>query len=703
MTARQPAGPDGAPAAGRAPALILVQHAHQHLVAAGYDSREDVFDLHRALAALICEHLATRVPLALHVSGTLTTALTWHVPTFADLVRRALEEGVVELVGSAYAQNVMPLFSREHNLRQLNETLRLYRHHYGVEPEQVRCMWVPERVWNTEALAEVVSSPDLPNGGYTAVLLDDRHAYRTAGPDPAHAYRTEVSRAAFDAGSAPAAACAGRDPFAGRALPGGDGRHLGAYRVAGAERLVVLPMSSELRYVLPLQSQSQMAQLARLAACARDAGQDAVLIFGDDAERSAGIGLWAPRPWREESLAPYAATLRALAEADGLAPTLPGAWLAAHEVATVRPVDPAGFYELVTEAGAGEDYQGFWGHPEWAPYRAELQAVEDLLVTGEDAPAGGLWDAAWHQLMVASYETAWQEPDEHGRHRPAPWAKATANHVREARLLVAAAGRAHRREPGVAAQLCDVDGDGHEEVVLSNDSLFLVLSPRFGGRLVLACDLTSPGGRIVLGNLADDWNWQEQPHQFMGTPRNHPGALADIGAENDVHEVVDMRVDGGVAVVTLANVEPGSRLRGLRKTLRLAACAPGVEVSYRLPAGCGRVGVEFALSPDYLRLLREGRGALIALSDDSPRRRGFAAAQNAVWIDVDGGQPVLWDRALAPECGHAGVLRLSAWGDFDLTLSACDAAAVHAAYELRRIGDATRPDRDEETYAAVAG
>ncbi len=403
-----------------------------------------------------------------------------------------------------------------------------------------------------------------------------------------------------------------------------------------------------------------------------------MLTFGDDAERSAGVGPWAPSPWHEQSIAPYSATLQKLTEDGRVRLSLPSEWLAAHDIETVRPVDAGGFYELVTQQGAGEDYQGFWDAEEWRPYRDELKAVETLLCAPTSPPPGGLWDAAWHQLMVSSYETGWQEPDAFGRYRPAPWARATANHVREARLLAIAALRADRPERTVFAQVADLDGEGNEEVVLSNGALFLVVSPRFGGRIVLACDLTSPGGRVVIGNFADDWNWQEEPHQFMGRPRNHPGGLADVGGENDAYAIRDLRVDTDGVLLVLANVEPGSRLHGLQKSLRLPADTARLSVSYTLPEHCARVGVEFALCPDYLHLLREGRRALTPLEDDGSSRRGFAAARSAVWVDLAAGQPVTWDRPVEPECGHAGLLRLSAWGSFELALNACQVGAAYS-------------------------
>ena len=664
---------------GQAPTavpLVLVQHAHQHIVADGYDNREGVLDLHRALSGLLLAHLSRRVPLALHVSGTLTEAMAWHVPEFAAVVRRLLEEGLLELVGSAYAQNVLPLFSPQHNRRQLVETLCLYERHYGVSPEQVRCLWVPERVWDTQTLADVVTDPSLPNGGYRTVLLDDRHAYPVAdigsrmgagaGGDVG-AGRSWITRAQFDAASAPAVAGRGEDPCVGRTAVAGDGRQLGAYRLADADDLVVLSLSSELRYTLPIQRVEQRQHLGHLLQAAKAGGPEALLVYGDDAERCAGVGAWGPRPWTEAHLAPYLATLDLLCESPDVAPVLPSTWLAGRTVPVTRRVDAGGFYELATAWGAGEDYRGYWDAPQWAPYRGVLESVERLLV-GRRADGHGLWECAWKQLMVSAYETGWQEPDERGVRGPAPWARAVAAHARDARLLVGAALSAATATPGGAfADLGDLDGDGEDEVVLGSDAAYLVVSPRYGGRVVLACDLAVPGGRVVVGNPSDDWNWQEESHRFMQRPRNHPGALADVGHENDRHRVVKLSVTPGAALLVLENAEEGSPLAGVRKTLCLRASSRELEVCYSLPPHVPGLGVELAFSPDYLLLLRAGRGAVRALPP-APGRRGFAAGATASWVSVDQDQPVLWDRPVQPQCGHAEVVRLTAYGSFQLRL-----------------------------------
>ena len=38
---------------------------------------------------------------------------------------------------------------------------------------------------------------------------------------------------------------------------------------------------------------------------------------------------------------------------------------------------------------------------------------------------------------------------------------------------------------------------------------------------------------MVVGNPCDDWNFLEDLNRFMEVPRNHPGAFADVGFEND--------------------------------------------------------------------------------------------------------------------------------------------------------------------------
>ena len=117
-------------------------------------------------------------------------------------VRRLREAGLLSLVGGTYAENVLTASDDEAGARSLRELFALYERHLGCPPEEVSVAWVPERVWDTDRLAALLTDPSLPNGGYRHVLLDDRllHAAsdgsreRFDGADPTEPPPAEVLR-----------------------------------------------------------------------------------------------------------------------------------------------------------------------------------------------------------------------------------------------------------------------------------------------------------------------------------------------------------------------------------------------------------------------------------------------------------------------------------------------------------------------------
>jgi hypothetical protein len=79
-------------------------------------------------------------------------------------------------------------------------------------------------------------------------------------------------------------------------------------------------------------------------------------------------------------------------------------------------------------------------------------------------------------------------------------------------------------------------------------------------------------------------------------------------------------------------VETGSPLFGTRKVIRLDRRAGTLEVDYHLPPGAGDVVVDCALGPDYYRLLREGREAIVPF--ELGRRRGARTGDVAAWVEL---------------------------------------------------------------------
>ncbi len=634
---------------GRVP-LALVQHANQHLITDGYADREGLSELLDAYEAVLRAHLANGVPLHLHLSGILVEAIAWHRPAFFERVKELGRAGLLELIGSAYAQNVMTLFSFEHNIRQLNESFRAYQRHLGVAAGDVRGCWIPERVWDTQKLAPVLRSARLANGGFSYVLIDDRLAYPRGGD--------ESDRARFDGSNAPALSYAG--PLGPRVAPWGDGREHRPYLIEGGEGLVAVSLSSELRYCVPPRTEERWAALRRVADAVEAAGTGAVATYGDDLEKTAAAGSWSASQWRPGDERPYADLLRWAARDGRVEPVLLSGWLRAQGPLGTRRVDAGTFYELAHQMGAGEDYRTWWDDPAYAAYRDRLLEAEALLLAApphED----GLWALAWKQLMACSYETAWHDRGDDGTLRPAPWAKALASHV-GAVFVIAAAGRWLEQRDGEAhVELCDVDRDGHLEVVLKNDHVYAVVTPAYGGRLVYFFDLAD-AGRLVVGNPADDWNWQEELNRYMEIPRAHPGAFAEVGHENDPFTVELLAHSGNEAAAIVRNAQELCALRGMWKRYGLARTDRSIEVSYRLPVDAGPLDIEFCLSFDHLRLLREGRGVVAPLREDG-HARGWRSGDAVAWVALPSDGSVVWSERSAPQPGHGLLLEAVAHRD----------------------------------------
>lgn len=665
------------------PALALVHHGHQHLITDGYDNHEGLSEVLEAFSAVLALHLRYRVPVNLHLSGTLLEAAAWGAPDFFNWVRALRDEGLVELLGSAYSQPVLPLFGSEHNRRQLVEHLTLLRRHLGVDPQEVAGFWVPERVWDTRRLAPLIRDPDLPNGAYRWALLDDRTFYSTAGGANSERARFDRTTVPHRCGYPLLGPGAAGDGSADGEPWTGDGRHLRPWTIEGGGGLVGVPISGDLRYAIPPRDPGAWEILHGHLRATAEAGPGALAVYADDLEKSAAVGAWTSGRWRRAGIEPYEALLRWLSTTSDVEAVLLSPWLRAQPPAGARALDPGTFYELIT-LGAGEDYQGWWGSPKYAPYRRHLETVEAKLVqatprepdvrhsngngAGRRSPEGpldlrelpngrGLLDLAWKQFMAATYETAW-----HGlgaaEDEVAPWARACASHARSA--LVTLAADAWRRGPApVRAWAADLDLDGDDEVVLANDRLFAVLSPRYGGRLIALFDLGAPGGRSVVGNPADDWNWQEELNRAMAVPPNHPGAFVDAGHENDPWVVESIVEEAAAVEVVLRHAgTDGAPLESAVKRFRLEASGDWLDIDYRLPDASEHFAVEFGLSPDYLFLLREGA---VANAVGHGRVRGFAAGQAQVWVELPVGEPLVWEPVATQPAGHVLRLRAAAW------------------------------------------
>ncbi|HLE64381.1 MAG TPA: phosphotransferase [Pyrinomonadaceae bacterium] len=636
--------------------LALVHHANQYVITNGYADRQGMNDIlglsnplwgpgvHRTgFLPLLQMHLDYRIPLNLHLSGTLMETVVWHYPESFSLIKRLHKEGLLEVVGSTFSQNVMPFFSPEYNLRQLNEELWMYREHLGIDLNQIKTFWVPERVWNTEKLAKILTNKELLNGGYKRVLLDDRMIFRGGDNYPGS------EREVFD-----------RE----RRL---DKEAFSAWEISDGCGLVVLPISRQLRYSIPPADHDSWQNMFGVLSWLANAGDEhCIALYGDDLERAAGVG-----GWETSHSERYEQFLKWLSENRWINPVLVNEWAANHPPAGEKKIEQGTFYELAQNWKAGENYQGWYEDPNCQEHRAYLLRAEEELLSAEKYGADkSLLELGWKHLLHSSYETSWHNraeetphyhPPEHAGRSMwlAPWAAALTSHARGC-LVIAQAARWFVDRDGLAhADLIDIDEDGEQELVLKNDQIFAVFTPRLGGRLIYLFDLSDEAGRLVIGNLSDDWNLQEELNRYMDCPRNHPGGLADVGYEHNRYHAVIHASQGDSVSFTLKNVELGSPLYDLEKHIELSNDATHFSVNYAIPAELWRVSTEICLSPDYHRLLRYGKKGLALFN--GPSWRGWSNGSVRGWVRINPDDSTIWDKPYQTECGHGLNLRVTSF------------------------------------------
>jgi hypothetical protein len=624
--------------------FALVHHANQYLITEGYDNRHGLraalgsVESKSGFAWVLELHRRYGIPANVHLSGTLLEAIAWHEPEFLLWVRELIETGLIGLVGSCYAQNIMRFFAYEHNLKQLNEELHLYKVHLGINPETVKVFWPPERVWDTARMAPVLKDSRLLNHGYEYVLLDDRLLLSGTG------------------------ACSPRKTYDRK--PRRDEELYQACAVQNGHGLIALPIASHLRLNIPPSDESQFNDLRQhcrwLTTLDADFPHDSLIaVYGDDMEKAAGVGAWdknAPQQFER--------VLRWISETPSIRPFRICDWAAIARPAPARPIDVGTFLELANHFAAGEGYEKWFFDPQLDRYREYFswaeRRVEQFSLLGADA---ALIDLAEKHLIASSWESAWHTPSEgpfgdpdcYGH--PSPWIEALGSHCRHAAVIGEAAHWATHHDEQAHAELCDIDADGEDELVLKNDKLFAVISPRWGGRLVALFSLEGPLGSMVIGNPSDDWNWMQELNRFMDVPANHPGALTDLGFEHDGYRARIYTPCGTTVDVELENIEARSVARGLTKRIYFSHGESQLHVRYAVPESVQAISVDFALSPDYLNLLRYGRALLTPFEKDG--LRGWSANSTAIWVREEEGGPLSWSLPFPDNTGHKASQRIS--------------------------------------------
>jgi glycosyl hydrolase family 57 len=638
--------------------FATVLHANQLVIGDGYADRDGISATAVGYDAVLTLHLELGIPVALHMSGSVVEALAWHRPDLLARVRHGLRSGLVRIIGGTYGENIVPLATSSHNRRQLLAMADVMRDLLGVDPANVPTAWLPERVWRTGPVVSALADHTLPGGGYRRVLIDDRAMV------PVCVDGVEY-RKAFDASGPYAWPTTGWPP-SGRGLV--QPHVLCTRRIAGTS-MEAVPLCSHLRYLVP---PFDPAHLALVEDIARDlqphgnAESPPLLVFGDDLERVAGVAGWEP------ALSRYETFLRVLSESSLLRAVHLDQWCDEHPATQEVDPDPATYYELAHQHGAGEDYQGWARDPRWAPYAAQLARVDSTVQAAVDArPDSPLVQLADRLALIGHHETAWQDRNPAGPGTaPAPWARATARHAADALPLLLADAWFHSPRSGLRALLQDIDDDGHDELVLAGSRLFAVLRPRWGARLTTLVRRGSDGQvNVLVGNPVDHWNFQEELGRFMDQPRVHPGALGVVGSEHSSFQVTRLEVVDSVIVAVLEEfVDTKAGLSCDAGRLRLAVTleqdAEALGACWSRLGTPGELSVRNAICPDYHAALRGGRNGVRlehrarvagAWLDRISEEEGAGVAPTAprAWVGVCDAPVAVLDPPSFGEAGHA--------------------------------------------------
>ncbi len=540
-------------------------------------------------------HARFRVPVNIHVSGTLAATAEWGARGFNDRLRGFLdgrpETGQGALIGGVLAEHIMPYFENGRSAHggegmnaasvRLNDELldRLY----GGPSRSV--FWIPERVVRGSTLWDVVADAQGRRNGYAFTVLDQvTHLARWFGRADAH------SR---------------------------NGHKIN--RINGVSCFLINDDADQWKFA-NTDGGLWVWSRRELVGKALDPDQEQLVLVFDDWEAFAGrsftsFGVGSDNPDNYERNVRWIAN-HPWIQAVTLEDVAAWGWTPVER--GLRPDLSLETYEWLDHATQGSYDQWVWGspqeesfadfHPEVARGRRTTKRLGEGGLPGTilgdawravaQAPRGRLADLAAAVYSVAVFETAWHDEDMHdylskdaqGRYlHPdttwdpvAGWARAMQARTGDAAIVAAAARWAAAPPPQTRAWREDVDEDGEAELVVADARGFYVLEDD-GGRLVFAAVRDPQTGRadaVVCGLLqvtGDEARRDHEPDHEETPVRPH--GLVDWWATGARRRYVN-------EAYAVEQVAQGWRLR-----------SPDGHVTKTVTLRDGRLTVEYGLTP----------------------------------------------------------------------------------------------------------
>jgi 4-alpha-glucanotransferase len=439
-------------------AFALVIHSHQPVGNFDHVIEEAYQKAYAPFVRALFSH--PRICLSLHYSGILLEWLEKRHPEFFTQLRQLVERGQVELVGGGYYEPILPSIPDADKHAQIRKLAEYLRRHFGEEP---RGAWVTERVW------EPSLARPLAEAGAKYVVLDDTH-FLSVGLEPSQlrgSYLTEEEGAPL---------------------------HL-------------VPSLQALRYTIPFREPEETLRVLR------EGNQQPGSLFamGDDCEK---FGVWPgtyAHVYKNGWLERFFGALEN--SRDWLETSTVSDYLAAHPPAGRIYLPTASYAEMMewalppaasTEFKAcreetermpsGERFRrflhgGLWRnflskYPESNQIHKFMLEVSRRLQRAKSNNKGGaevsrLLNEAQTHLLAAQCNDAYWHGVFGGLYAP---------HLRSALLrnLIQAEALLDRQEGGprsvaVRVRQEDADIDGHEEIIVTQQTFAMVIHPQDGG------------------------------------------------------------------------------------------------------------------------------------------------------------------------------------------------------------------------------
>ena len=434
--------------------LIFGIHCHQPV--GNFDS---VFQMAYKKSYLPFIQILSRHPsikMVLHYSGCLLEWIEQKRPEFIAMLKELVDRGQVEMMTGGFYEPIMPIIPDRDKIGQIEMLTDYIKDRFGYE---ARGMWLPERVWEPH-----LSKP-LAEAGIKYVALDDYH-FKSAGFNEEELYgyfNTEEQ----------------------------------------GYVLSIFPISERLRYGIPFKLPEFTIDYLRDMGTENDPtslNRDRLSVIVDDGEK---FGLW-PKTYdwvyKEKWLEKFFCALEE--NSDWINTTTFSDFTDKHPASGRAYLPTASYFEMsqwtlpsqkgaeledivedLKDKGEIEKYKVFLKGGFWRGFLAKydesnnmhkkmLSVSRKVDLKGEGEAISELWKgqcncAYWHGVFGGLYLP----------------------HLRDTvyRHLIRAERISDEEEKGsgdwIESEELDFDGDGKDEIILSNGLLNLYLDPSYGGSL----------------------------------------------------------------------------------------------------------------------------------------------------------------------------------------------------------------------------